>query len=287
MAPSTAEVEEILRYKKVLETSVSAEEILEVLILLEAVEVVDRSLLSATKIGLAVAKHKQHENSSVAQKAKKLVEKWRGSVGPPAAQKSPTNNAVDASGSIFDNGNMLDACSHCGDPKRTKAREILHKAFLDGLPPEQLAKTDAKSVARLVCSIEDHLWDLHCSGKNNSREYQSQLRAIKSNFADKKNPEFNVRAYVGALSIEKIATMPSIEMASDAKKAERLKARKEALEACQSDWDLRNVKRAAGQFPCGKCKSLTTTYFQMQTRSSDEPMTTFVNCLNCGNRWKF
>eukprot|EP00439_Symbiodinium_sp_Y106_P042252 s4841_g5.t1 len=30
-----------------------------------------------------------------------------------------------------------------------------------------------------------------------------------------------------------------------------------------------------------------TTYFQMQTRSSDEPMTTFVTCLTCGNRWKF
>lgn len=68
--------------------------------------------------------------------------------------------------------------------------------------------------------------------------------------------------------------MPSTEMASDAKKTERLKAKKDALEACQSDWDLRNIKRAAGQFPCGKCKSANTTYFQMQTRSSDEPMTT-------------
>lgn len=30
-----------------------------------------------------------------------------------------------------------------------------------------------------------------------------------------------------------------------------------------------------------------TTYYQMQTRSADEPMTTFVTCVNCGNRWKF
>jgi hypothetical protein len=28
-------------------------------------------------------------------------------------------------------------------------------------------------------------------------------------------------------------------------------------------------------------------YYQMQTRSADEPMTTFVSCLNCNNRWKF
>ena len=41
-----------------------------------------------------------------------------------------------------------------------------------------------------------------------------------------------------------------------------------------------------GQFKCGKCKSTKTTYYQMQTRSADEPMTTFVSCINCGNRWK-
>ena len=42
-----------------------------------------------------------------------------------------------------------------------------------------------------------------------------------------------------------------------------------------------------GFFKCGKCKTKKTTYTQAQTRSADEPMTTFVTCLNCGNRWKF
>lgn len=41
-----------------------------------------------------------------------------------------------------------------------------------------------------------------------------------------------------------------------------------------------------GVFKCGKCKSNKTTYYQMQTRSADEPMTTFVSCINCGKRWK-
>ena len=41
-----------------------------------------------------------------------------------------------------------------------------------------------------------------------------------------------------------------------------------------------------GLFKCGKCKSMKTTYYQMQTRSADEPMTTFVTCINCQNRWR-
>lgn len=36
-----------------------------------------------------------------------------------------------------------------------------------------------------------------------------------------------------------------------------------------------------------KCSTRKTTYYQMQTRSADEPMTTFVTCHECGKRWKF
>lgn len=42
-----------------------------------------------------------------------------------------------------------------------------------------------------------------------------------------------------------------------------------------------------GAHKCKKCKTWKTTYYQLQIRSSDEPMTTFVSCLNCGNRWKY
>lgn len=37
---------------------------------------------------------------------------------------------------------------------------------------------------------------------------------------------------------------------------------------------------------CGKCGKRSVTYNQVQTRSADEPMTTFCLCNECGHRWK-
>jgi len=39
---------------------------------------------------------------------------------------------------------------------------------------------------------------------------------------------------------------------------------------------------------CRSCKKVSKCdYYQVQTRSADEPMTTFVTCLECDTRWKF
>lgn len=39
-------------------------------------------------------------------------------------------------------------------------------------------------------------------------------------------------------------------------------------------------------YTCRKCRSNKCSYYQLQTRSADEPMTTFITCISCGNRWK-
>jgi len=40
------------------------------------------------------------------------------------------------------------------------------------------------------------------------------------------------------------------------------------------------------RFVCGKCKKRECSYYEMQTRSADEPATIFIACLQCGHRWK-
>ena len=52
---------------------------------------------------------------------------------------------------------------------------------------------------------------------------------------------------------------------------------------------LQMEKGYQGIIKCGKCKKTNTHYYQLQTRSADEPMTTFVTCMTpgCNHRFKF
>ena len=59
----------------------------------------------------------------------------------------------------------------------------------------------------------------------------------------------------------------------------------EKIKRDKSKYEI-NMEAATDEFKCFKCKKRKCTYYEMQTRSADEPMTTFVSCLNCGNRWK-
>lgn len=37
---------------------------------------------------------------------------------------------------------------------------------------------------------------------------------------------------------------------------------------------------------CPSCRFEKAYFMQVQTRSADEPMTTFFKCVKCGHRWK-
>lgn len=46
------------------------------------------------------------------------------------------------------------------------------------------------------------------------------------------------------------------------------------------------VEAMTDQYKCRKCKGRRCTYFELQTRSADEPATVYFECLDCGCHWK-
>lgn len=72
------------------------------------------------------------------------------------------------------------------------------------------------------------------------------------------------------------------------------------LELCPERWqDILDEKRLLEErrseiesqqystiFYCRKCHQRKTTYYQLQTRSADEPMTVFITCQVCQNKWR-
>ena len=108
--------------------------------------------------------------------------------------------------------------------------------------------------------------------------YIDRLRSIYLNL---KNPEILEQIKSEAIQAHTVAFMTHQEMQPDKWKElieEKAKKDKNKFET--------NVEASTDTFTCRKCKSNKCTYYQMQTRSADEPMTTFVTCIECGQRWK-
>ncbi|KAK3736289.1 hypothetical protein QZH41_020753, partial [Actinostola sp. cb2023] len=119
--------------------------------------------------------------------------------------------------------------------------------------------------------------------KDTNVKYKQRIRSRVNNLRDPKNPMLKVRLLGGEIPPERFANMSSEDMATDELKMMRQEFTKEGIKEAQL---AKNLGTSTSLFKCGKCGLRKTTYNQLQTRSADEPMTTFVYCTNCGNRWK-
>lgn len=46
------------------------------------------------------------------------------------------------------------------------------------------------------------------------------------------------------------------------------------------------IEASCELYTCFKCRNNKTVVYEVQTRSGDEPMTQFITCITCGNRWR-
>lgn len=172
----------------------------------------------------------------------------------------------------------------CKDPLRDKVRELLSEALLKvtGEVGEELREeADASDPYRVAVSLESAMYEKW--GKSNGAQ-KFKYRSIMFNIKDSQNPDFRRKILLGHVKPDQVLLMTPEEMASDERQRQNKEIKDKALFDCE-----RGGQRQAStdQFKCGRCKKNECTYYQMQTRSADEPMTTYVTCVNCDNRWKF
>ena len=114
--------------------------------------------------------------------------------------------------------------------------------------------------------------------------YNDRLRTIYFNIKNTKNFKKMIDDSINnknKMKAHEFAYLTHHEM--DPKRWEKLLSEK----AKRDEKKYERTQKVSSEFTCRKCKSKDCTYYQMQTRSADEPMTTFITCENCGNRWKF
>ncbi|XP_049336423.1 transcription elongation factor A protein 3 isoform X2 [Astyanax mexicanus] len=195
----------------------------------------------------------------------------------PETPKTPTTPTSPMSPSFSSGSGPLSPRLLTGDSIRDKCIEMLSAALrTDDDYKDYGANCDA-----MGAEIEDHIYQ---EIKATDMKYKNRVRSRISNLKDPKNPNLRKNVLDGAIDLRRIATMTAEEMASDELKQLRNVMTQEAIREHQM---AKTGGTTTDLLQCGKCKKKNCTYNQVQTRSADEPMTTFVLCNECGNRWKF
>lgn len=161
---------------------------------------------------------------------------------------------------------------------RDRVRDLIATALYkdsDGLAKDKAATGPAAAAVEAAMFAS--------TGTDAGGAYKAKYRQLSFNLKDPKNVGLRRGVLCGDLPPAVLVTMSNEELANEETKAYRKDVAQTMLREAQPGGSARAT---TDMFRCGKCKQRRTTYHQMQTRSADEPMTTFVCCLECGNRWK-
>lgn len=111
------------------------------------------------------------------------------------------------------------------------------------------------------------------------RIYLDRLKTVFTNLST--NPELVQQLVSGEIAPAMFAFMTHQEFDRDHWRT--LIEQKQKRDATKYD---KKIGASTDMFTCKKCHKKNCTYYEMQTRSADEPATIFVTCLDCGKHWK-
>ncbi|KAL9044790.1 MAG: hypothetical protein Q9214_002096 [Letrouitia sp. 1 TL-2023] len=267
-------------------------------------------LLRSTKIGVVVNRSKQSKDPEIARLASEIVKKWRDEVQKHKGGTSTPNGTSTTTA----NGNKNKKMPATPEPSATAAMATTTapEPPKSTVPPDQrdykrdnisitrtsnatrdncigllyngLAHTSTvppQTIISIASTVESAAFTVH--GPESAPAYKSKIRSLFQNLKNKMNPSLRVRVLSGEITPEKFVVMTHEELRSAEQKAQDREYEKENKKNAEIGQPKRSI---SSSLECGKCKQRKVSYSQAQTRSADEPMTTFCECTVCGNRWK-
>ncbi|KAK4043699.1 transcription factor S-II, central domain-containing protein [Parachaetomium inaequale] len=250
--------------------------------------------LRSTKAGVSVGKLRHNANRDIARLANEIVSKWRKNVDAAKElkkrkleqSKSPTPKDSPAPPS------SAYSTPYEGDPEKrhfkvdnvdiartgNKARDGSIGVLYNGLAFRATASIE--EVLQHAMEVEAAAYAVY----KDTAEYRNKIRGLMTSLKRKDNPELGRRVLRGDIAPDKFVVMTDEELASDAQRARDRELERENMLKAQVPMAQRSI---SDSLQCGKCKQHKVSYSQAQTRSADEPMTTFCECTVCGHRWKF
>lgn len=253
--------------------------------------------LRSTKAGVIVGKLRANANKEIARLATEIVSKWKKNVEAAKAKRQRMEQTKDSPTPKSVGSPAPPSSSYSkpyeGDPElrhfktdnvnfnRTgqQARDGCIGILYNGLAYR--AKESIEEVLRLAVEVEAAAYRAF---KGDTPEYRKKVRGLMTSLKRKDNPELGRRVRSGEIAPERFVKMTVEELASDEQRKKDQELKKENMKKAQVPMAERSISDA---LKCGKCGQKKVSYSQAQTRSADEPMTTFCECTVCGNRWKF
>ncbi|SCU83015.1 LADA_0C09208g1_1 [Lachancea dasiensis] len=299
---------EVSTLVKNLEKSKGNEEtVLEILTVLNRDLSPTEKLLRETKVGVVVNQFKKSGNPQIANLVKKMISQWRDAISKEKKQKAQSKNSAGTAGASHPAGGVAPGGTGAGSGSEAKKqdkfvsskprsaendgvitsiynhkiRDMVVRAMYNALAKE--SEHPPQSVLTTAVAVEKELNKLH-NCEINEKAYKDKYRVVYSNVISRNNPDLKHKITAGDVTPDYLVSCDPKELAPEHLKKKLEEISKQNLFNAQGATLERSV---TDRFTCGKCKEKKVSYYQLQTRSADEPLTTFCTCEVCGNRWKF
>eukprot|EP01060_Flectonema_neradi_P009976 TRINITY_DN17122_c0_g1_i1.p1 TRINITY_DN17122_c0_g1~~TRINITY_DN17122_c0_g1_i1.p1 ORF type:complete len:515 (+),score=49.39 TRINITY_DN17122_c0_g1_i1:108-1652(+) len=161
----------------------------------------------------------------------------------------------------------------------TSQRLNMANRYAEGLKTDKGADPD--TAERLGSEIEIAMFD-HFKGNLNGKAFMTHFREVLTALRCPKNSVLRNQILSGSLLPTTIPTMSSKAFLNPDQQLKQ----QEIMEEVTADLTAgTTVETETSMYLCTRCKKRRCTYYELQTRSGDEPMTQFISCLNCGKKW--